>query len=146
MWDGRRTRTHPAPWELDVQSWIRSTTLSSDEAMLVGSDSHGLAAVVAWAEIDGPSSILLQALAVAVRHRGAGGEVAREAVSVAFGEIRERAERFGSSSIVVETRIDRRNRSSRRLAGAVGFIRDVEIGPDLERWLYVEDLSPSTSP
>lgn len=110
--------------------------------MLVGSGSRGLAAVVARAEIDGPSSILLQALAVAVRHRGAGGEVAREAVSVAFGEIRERAERVGSTSIVVETRIDRRNRSSRRLAGAVGFIQDVDIEPDLERWLHVEDLAP----
>lgn len=135
-----RHKTHPAWYELDVQSWLRSHRGHRGETLLIGTDDHGIAAMIAWTEVRDPSEVLLQAVAVAARHRHRGGEHAHEAVVVALEHIEANAVRSGAGALLVEARIHPDNHPSKRLCTDAGFQCASAIDPHLERWILYRPL------
>ena len=138
-WDGRR-RTHPAPYEIEVQSWLRSHVVRHDETLLLGTDDGGIAAMTGWTQVAGPSRVLLQAVAVASRHRHYGGEHAREAITTALGRITADAARTQASTVGVEARIHPDNHPSKAVCAAHGFQYVQDLDPELERWALSRPL------
>ena len=139
MWDGVR-RTHPAEYELEVQSWLRDHAVARDETLLLGIDEDGIAAMAAWTSVDDPSDVLLQAVAVATRHRHRDGSHAREAITTALDHIAADAARAHVSAVLVEGRIHQENHPSKALCAAHGFLHDGEVSPELERWVLYRPL------
>lgn len=141
IWDGRR-KTHPAQHEIQVQSWLRSHRVRHDETLLLGIDGDGIAAMTAWTQVAGPSRVLLQAVAVASRHRHHGGEHAREAITTALDRITADAARTQASTIGVEARIHPDNHSSKVLCAAHGFRYVEDLDHHLKRWALSRPLRP----
>ena len=139
VWDGTR-RTHPARYELQVQSWLRDHPVVRGETLLLGVDGDGIAAMAAWAWVDDPSDVLLQAVAVATRHRHRGGAHAREAIATALDHIAADAASAHVSAILVEGRIHQENQPSKALCAAHGFLHDGDVTPELERWVLYRPL------
>ena len=87
---GSFKKVHERPWELDVQSAVRSRRPPYQPPlfMIVGLDGEGIAAAAIYEELDGPAVVQVQFMAVALRCRGRGGGTADEM----FGEILRRLE------------------------------------------------------
>jgi N-acetylglutamate synthase-like GNAT family acetyltransferase len=141
IWDGR-TKSHPRPWELSVQSAVRThkPSLERDESMILGLDDVGVAAVCAWARYANPGQVLLQLVAVAMRHRDRGGLCAKEAVETVMTIISADARSAGAVTLLVEARIDRQNEPSKRLFSQAGFVYVDDCTENLERWAHYAEL------
>lgn len=122
---GGRLRHHPRPWEMDVQSFLRSHVPGPSQVMLAGRDGYGLAALSAWDESPA-GAVLLQAVAVTSRLRHQGGAWAVEMMEETLGRIEARALARGGESPLVIARIDRRNTPSAALCSEMGWVR---LGP-----------------
>jgi RimJ/RimL family protein N-acetyltransferase len=122
-WDGH-TKSHPRPWEHSVQCSLREYKPNKNrgEVMIIGFDDQGIGAVCAWARYDDPGRVLLQLIAVAMRHRGRDRSCAKEALQTAMGMISEDARKGGATRLLLQGRIDHRNAASRRLCGEAGFV------------------------
>ena len=110
------------------------------ETLLLGIDEGGIAAMAAWTSVDDPSDVLLQAVAVATRHRHRGGAHAREAITTALDRITADAARAHVSAVLVEGRIHQENQPSKALCAAHGFLHDGDATPELERWMLYRPL------
>ena len=137
-WNGYRL-THPAEWELDVQTWVRSRAIGSGQFMLLGMDNEGIGAVSAWVEIDSPADVLLQVVAVAMRYRRQGGACAKETLATALSHMEAQARSSGARDILIQARIDYRNTPSKRMSAAAGFEYDSRQ-EELEIWSYGREL------
>lgn len=141
-WDGRK-KVHPRPWELDVQSFVRihKPRVESGDSMLLGLDEHGIAAICAWSGYaNRPGRVLLQAIAVAMRHRRCGGACAKEALATCMGMIDQGARVAGASDLAIEARIHRSNAPSKALFARAGFTCAEMATEELEAWRYFEIL------
>lgn len=146
---GRRDRSnHPTPWELDVQSYLRSDAIDEvrrGSPLLVGRVDGEAAAVSTWWPPDWlpneegveEASIICKAVAVACRHRRQGGEVARLLMERTVAEMRVEVQRHPSRAAVftVEARVHEFNGASQRLMSRHDFARGAAWGDDgLYQW------------
>lgn len=106
----RRQRVHPAPWELEVQSYLRSLKVRAEGLVLVGRDPNGIVAVAHLIPAPKLGGTLIAAVGRANRVRGqhVGDEALDECVSRVETEF-------------VVARIDPRNAPSQRLFARNGF-------------------------
>jgi RimJ/RimL family protein N-acetyltransferase len=140
LWDQRRGKFHPAEWELEVQNWARAHASTSGEFMILGLDQQGIGALSAWVEADRPSDVLLQAIAVAMRYRHQDGSCAKETLSEVVSCIESKARATGADRLLINARIDHRNKSSKRLCAAAGFVYQGDFDEKLETWSYTRKL------
>lgn len=139
---GQKRKYHPKPWELDVQSGIHALhpPVSRDQALLLGEDAQGIAAVSFLAEQEDASTVKIRAIAVATRYRGQGGVHADEALQVALETAAERGR-----NIVVGW-VDPRNNASKLLNQRAGFTYRRNTPAGLEEWVLELDLDQPESP
>jgi hypothetical protein len=142
-WDPvRREKIHPRPWELEVQSGIRSQKppISPDQHLLLGEDEDGLGAVCLLAEQDSPEIVKLRAIAIAMRHRNRHEGHADEALNMALQSIADRLSKTAITSGVAVGWIHPKNRASKRMCerGGLQFRRLLSNG--LEEWVVSIEL------
>jgi hypothetical protein len=138
----RRRPVHPRHWELDLQSEIR--TLSPTEpGLYLGFDDTGLAAVYLFSPLSPSQSLLdvrvgeykLRAVAVALRHRHQGGNVAWETITEALATILDDSAVRGYQEARVFGEIHQQNVPSQRMCERRGFRRVGPAGvPEHELW------------
>jgi RimJ/RimL family protein N-acetyltransferase len=142
-WDGRR-RHHPREWELDVQSSVRehSPNVNNGEVFILGfEDDSSVGAVSAWSRYAGePGRVLLQLIAVSVQRRGCGRAWANEAMAKTLEQVTADAREADAERLLLEARIHRNNRASKRMCEAHGFIFDSMHTNNLELWAYYQPL------
>lgn len=135
--------SHPRPWELIVQSGIRALRppMPAGQLLLLGEDGQGIAAVCLLADQADASVVKIQAVAIAVRHRGVGGSCSTEAMDVSLEAAGERARKQGFDSVAVVGWVDPRNEASKRMNQRAGLsLRRMTPG-GLEEWAVVLDLA-----
>jgi hypothetical protein len=108
--------------------------------MLLGLDDQGPGAVAAWRHQGDPGQVLLQLIAVAMRYRGCGGACSKEAIHATVAAILDQAREAGSTRLLLEALIDRRNEGSKRMCSQAGFTHESDHDDGLELWAYYTDL------
>lgn len=130
---GGRTRGHPFPWELDVQSWFRSrsTPLRSEREQLIVIDRGGeITAASHYAFMEDASAWIIRALArsVNVNGQGHGRIILRATLELCMRS---------APDLPVVTKIEERNERSQALFSAHGFILTgdrVQQEPTMQWW------------
>lgn len=140
---GRRARSHPKPYEYNVQKAIHTLNVplhGDDGTVLLGLNSDGaLGAVSVWSSIrTHPGLHKIRLIAVSLAYRGmsadpdVAGAVASETLDVTLTRLRGYA-----ASERVFGLVDHRNTGSLRLLRAHGFVHlpDGPVDdPDLQMW------------
>lgn len=127
-------KPHPKPYELRVQSGIRTENpKGKGSTMLLGLDSSGIGAIVCWCVV-GPEQYKILAVAVALRHRGKDGGHAKEALETAMEVMEADAVSRGFDAFTMHAWVDRRNWASQKLFSASGFAKGESIDADLCEW------------
>lgn len=123
--EGSWAHTHESQHELDVQSTIRDREKAFSglgRRYLLGLEPDG---EVAWAclsrQVDSPALVHIELMAVALRHRRSGGEVARHMVEHWVRAIRSDARPLDISEIGVTANIHKDNKPSMRLCAQAGM-------------------------
>ncbi|GGB19532.1 hypothetical protein GCM10011492_06720 [Flexivirga endophytica] len=116
----RKMKHHPTPWELEVQSSVKRMKVAKPdtEALLIGRDGRGIAAVSNFSLAADRRGFCVCAIAVAkrVQRRGIG----KEALLVSLDWMRTMAG-GRSTEMAVMARIDPRNDASRKCFAHCGF-------------------------
>jgi len=133
MWDRYRGRHHPQSYALQAQGHVRDLRPPVDDpdAILVGEDEHGIAAVVAFGWEPREQHYMIQVVARALRRAGdrCGAEALQWALTVLAAE---RLFDDGDESDVY-ARIDPENEPSKRLFSSMDF-EHIEDDGDMELW------------
>lgn len=139
---GQKKPYHPKRWELEVQSGIRALQppLPQDQSLLLGKDAEGIAAVCLLADQGDSSVIKIQAIAVAVRHRGQGGSHGDEALQIALETAAQRGRRAGKDEVIMVGWVDPRNTPSEHLNERAGFTLRRITPAGLQEWVLVIDV------
>jgi hypothetical protein len=121
-----RKLPHPKPWELEVQSHLRqsSVQLRNGELLLVGrSEDTAIAAAahLAFTPLSTGTETFIKAVAVTTNLRGRGGAIANEALAVICEVAGERAASDGSEFVLVTSKIHKHNQPSEALVIRSGF-------------------------
>nr|WP_323743302.1 GNAT family N-acetyltransferase [Curtobacterium sp. VKM Ac-1395] len=137
-WDRiRREKLHPQPWQLSVQSAVRSMSLPlpSDEMALLLYSAGTLAGVSRFGWTDGGEQLLVMTIARDVRFKGqgVGAELLRQTL-----EYLRAARDAADSGCGAFARIDHRNLQSKRAFEGAGFayLEDDYEDPNLEYWMH----------
>jgi len=133
-------------WEYEVQSALRNMSLPARlprQAFLL-EDIDGIAAVSHWLEVDGPAVVEVREMAVALRHRRDGGQVASELMAQTIDEITARAIEAGVGEVVVQGMIWHENLPSQRLAAEAGFKVTGSGAPGVQEWTAVIVVAGAT--
>ncbi|WP_432519774.1 hypothetical protein [Kineococcus sp. SYSU DK006] len=135
-----------------MQSYLRSWRQRPGERLLIALDEdeqdedEQIAAMSAYLLIE-PGRVLLQALAVSVRHRSRGapsagrgaspgsGAVARRMLQATLEQVVATAARDADGDLLLEGRVHIRNQPSKRLLTTFGFAFDAHLDDELESWL-----------
>lgn len=137
-------KTHPAEWELDVQSVIRSRTppFQPPLFMVVGeTDGGAIAAAGIYSELDGPRYVELEFMAVARDWRRRGGDVADALFQEIFRRLEERAIQLQVGRIQVTSCISPHNVASQQMAmrAQLGLTRIYDTG--VQEWTIGFDVA-----
>lgn len=89
--------------------------------MLVAEDDNGIAWVSRYEERDGAGAIGLEFMAVHLRHRGLGGQVAREMFEATLQAIEQRAIDSGVRLVDVTGNVWHENRASQSMCASAGL-------------------------
>lgn len=138
----RKLRTHyPRPWEREVEAAVRTANPRCDgqSAVRVYEDAEGIGAVVSVALCEAPDLYIVELVAVAMRHRNSGGEIASAALEEAVQWVINHADAAGCRRPRVMGRVDNRNNASKHMLRAYGFVL-VPTDDDHEVWVYDIDL------
>lgn len=130
---------HPRPWELFVQARIRvyRPPCQPPDFALVGRDSEGIGAFVAWQEVDGPRAVQILGAAVAQRFRGKGGGWADEMMRTLFDTLTLRALDERIDAVAVTTWVHEFNHPSQRLCRNFGMAHTgacIATDPAMQEW------------
>lgn len=114
---------HPRPWEYQVQSALRSLEpfYKPPWFLLVGVQGGEIVAAAYYEELDGPGQVHVNLLAVAKKHRRAGGTVARELGQELQGRLIDRALQAEVDEILLTAFVHPENAASRRLCEEAGL-------------------------
>jgi hypothetical protein len=131
---------HPRPWELMLQKSIHTLNprCGDQEALLLGEDDDGLAAVVniLFLSLD---EAKIMGVAVASRRRCEDGSCANEAVDEAINWAASRADARQLTNLLIYGSTDRRNRAARHLMERSGFAQ-YNDDEDMIDWYVRIDL------
>jgi hypothetical protein len=135
----RWQQSHPAEWELFVQSHLRAARppLAEPLRMFVGHDEQGLAAVIIGEDRAGPALVEANFGAVAMRVRHKGGAYADEMMGVFIADAMGRAASVGLPRFSVTGMVHERNLPSRHMLtrAGFGFVRTAKNQPDYQIWM-----------
>lgn len=139
--------TFPLWWEREVQKRIRDLRPPYDvpEHMLVGVDDEGIAAVSYFVEAGGADVVHLTYVAVALRWRHQGSEVARELVSQTFDHVTSRAIQAGVPFVRLSAYVHPENQASRKLCTSSQLRHNGYTPTGMEVWtndLAVDEHDP----
>lgn len=129
---------HPRIFEYHVQQMIRG--LSSKvpcrgaQKVHVAVDEEGIAGVVCWTELEGPSDVHIDVVGLAMRYRRQQGGLAREIADVVLREIEAAAIEAGAEELYVEADIFRLNDASQALAADKQFTKLSEAPTGAQTW------------
>jgi hypothetical protein len=139
---GYRSLPHPRPWELQVQSFIRTLhpPAGPDQAYLLGEDSSGIGAVCVLADQGTSEIVKIQAIAVSVRHRGQGGAHADAALAAGLDLAGVRARVAGFGQVIVVGWVHPRNQPSQLLCRRAGFALRRDTRDGLQEWVLLLDV------
>jgi RimJ/RimL family protein N-acetyltransferase len=134
-----RSRPHPKPWELQVQSFIRTLhpPAGADQVYLLGEDSSGIGAVCVLADQGTPEIVKIQAVAVSVRQRGQGGAHANEALAAGLDLAGDRARAAGFGQVIAVGWVHPRNQPSQLLCRRAGFAHRRDTRDGLQEWVLL---------
>lgn len=112
---GGRGTFHPCPWELEVQSHLRSlrVPLPDSEALIVGIDDGAVAAACHFGYDSDGENVIVFAIGVAPTHQRRG--LGTRLIEYVLRSVE-------SDDLDVLARIDERNAPSIRLFSAAGFV------------------------
>lgn len=133
----QKRRVHPAPWQMDVQSWIRALrpTFREPEYLVLGYDSRGIATVCKYEYTVASDSYFINILARANRVRGTGAaDEALQEVLRRIGASRE----SGSAGYSVAGKVHPKNLASQQLLVRNGFRHAGDYG-GLGLWIRNEE-------
>lgn len=116
---------HPRMWEYEAQRLIHGLSgeipSRGPSRTMVALDSIGLAAVVHWTELDGPSHVQIEVAGLALRLRFQQRRLTHSIARATMRSIEENALQGGHSSMRVQGEIFHRNGHSQRLAAEFGL-------------------------
>jgi hypothetical protein len=146
-----RKLAHPRPWELEVQSHLRqsSVRLKDGQLLLVGySDEAAIAAAahLIFEPLSAGMRTHIASVAVSTNARGKGGSIADEALALISEVACERANAVGGEFALVTGQIHRENRPSEALFIRSGFEPYSVPSGDYQQWvirLPLTNQSPS---
>lgn len=122
---GGRKLPHPKPWELEVQSHLRqsSVRLKNGELLLVGRLDTAIAAAahLIFTPLSAGKETHIASVAVSTNARGQGGAIADEALSVICEVAYEQAAMAEGNTALVTGKIHNQNRPSEALFIRAGF-------------------------
>lgn len=117
--------------------------LTLPRRLLVQVDDDEIAWVSRYTEVDGPAQVELDFMAVARRHRGQGGTVARDMFTTTLMAIEDRAIEHEVEEILVSATVWHENHPSQRMCGEAGF---AHVGhteaPGVQVWQAVLTVDP----
>ena len=133
---GSFKKVHERPWELDVQSAVRSRRPPYQPPlfMIVGLDGEGIAAAAIYEELDGPAVVQVQFMAVALRCRGRGGGTADEMFGEILRRLEERAMQRRVDQVLVTGSIYGLNVPSQRMAFRAGMRHVDTFSTGVQEW------------
>jgi hypothetical protein len=137
-----RPLPHPKPWELQVQSFIRTLhpPAGPDQEFLLGEDPSGVGAVRVLADQGTPEIVKIQAIAVSVRYRGQGGAYADEALAAGLDHAGRRARAAGLGQVIAVGWVHQRNKPSQLLCRRAGFTYRRDTRDGLQEWAVLLEL------
>lgn len=131
-----------ATWEREVQAGIRDIRppMPAGDTVLIGRDSEGIGAVAWWFQMFGPSTVKIQAVAVALRLRGDGRRCGDELMDHALDRIAGDADAAAEDKVIVYAHIRPENGASQALFDRFGFFYVNDTDSGLQRWVLRIDF------
>jgi hypothetical protein len=139
---------HPKPWEWEVQSHLRqsSVRLKNGELLLVGRSADTAIAAAAhliFTPLSTGTETFIAAVAVSTNFRGQGGAIADEALVVICEVACERAASDGGELALVTGKIHNQNQPSEALCVRSGFEPYLVPQGDYQPWVLRLPLTTS---